>query len=161
MKVLAVIFLAAVSCDGIPGVVLGMTTDSVHSVSCQTIPSEHNQCGLAGKWKNQLQSVMEITCQDGQVNGRYNTAVGLAQDFYDIAGRYTMAGENMTDTVLSWAVSWNNNVFGNSNSSTAWSGIHYDEEGIIRTQWILTRYKTRPDIWQTSMIGHDEFERIC
>lgn len=129
------------------------------SMLCQDIPFELNQCLLAGKWKNQLQSVMEITCQDGQVDGRYNTAVGNAGNFYKLAGRYTLAGEN--DTVLSWTVSWNNNLYGNSESSTAWSGIHYYEEGIIRTQWILTRYKTRPNLWQTAMIGHDEFERVC
>lgn len=156
--VIVVLLAAAIT----PAVVLAtQTSNAGSSVPCSTIPDELNHCRVAGKWKNQLKSVMEITCQSGQVTGKYNTAVGRAQDYYDIAGRYTLAGPNMTDTIISWTVSWNNLVYGNSNSSTAWTGIHYAEEGIIRTQWILIRYQTRPNLWQTSMIGHDEFERVC
>ncbi|XP_045181202.2 streptavidin-like [Mercenaria mercenaria] len=128
---------------------------------CQTVPMEPNECGLAGKWKNQLKSEMKIICQNGEVTGKYNTAVGRASNYYQLVGRYTRVGTNSTDTILGWSVSWNNDVYGNSNSTTSWTGIHYRDEGNIHTHWILVRYHTKPNLWKTSMIGHDEFHRTC
>ncbi|XP_045181410.2 streptavidin-like isoform X1 [Mercenaria mercenaria] len=128
---------------------------------CQTIPMKPNECGLAGKWKNQLKSEMEIICQNGKVTGKYNTAVGRASNYYHLVGRYTRVGTNFTDTILGWSVSWNNDVYGNSNSTTSWTGIHYRDEGIIHTHWILVRYHNQANLWQTNMIGHDDFHRIC
>ncbi|XP_060588468.1 streptavidin-V2-like [Ruditapes philippinarum] len=117
-------------------------------------------CGIAGTWRNQLGSNVTFTCKDGQLDGKYNSAVGHAEDYYLLSGRYTLSGPKNDVVELGWVVSWNNKKFGNSHSATAWSGIYYPEDGIIRTQWILTRFKERKDNWETSFVNHDEFKRI-
>jgi hypothetical protein len=117
-------------------------------------------CGVAGTWKNQLGSKVTFSCKNGQINGKYNSAVGNAEDYYSLTGRYTRAGTDNNAVVLGWVVSWNNEMFGNSNSSTSWSGIYYPNERIIRTQWLLTRFKERNDYWDTTMVNHDEFTPI-
>ncbi|XP_045170216.2 streptavidin-V2-like [Mercenaria mercenaria] len=120
-----------------------------------------NHCGIAGLWTNQLKSVMEFTCKDGHLNGRYNTAVGQADDYYSLTGKYTMSGPNGADCVMGWVVSFNNKVFGNSNSTAAWSGIHYAHEHVIRTHWVLTRWHPLEDIRKTTTINHDDFVSLC
>ncbi|XP_060588446.1 streptavidin-V2-like [Ruditapes philippinarum] len=119
-----------------------------------------DDCGVAGTWKNQLWSKVTFSCKNGQITGKYNSAVGNAEDYYSLTGRYTRAGTDDNAVVLGWVVSWNNEVFGNSNSSTSWSGIYYPDERIIRTQWLLTRFKARNDYWETTMVNHDEFSPI-
>ncbi|XP_053399051.1 streptavidin-V2-like [Mercenaria mercenaria] len=120
-----------------------------------------NHCGIAGLWTNQLKSVMEFTCKDGHLNGRYNTAVGVADDYYNLTGKYTMSGPNGADCVMGWVVTYNNKVLGNSNSTCAWSGIHYANEHIIRTHWVLTHWHPLADSWQTTTINHDDFVSLC
>lgn len=120
-----------------------------------------NHCGIAGLWENQHKSVMEFTCKDGHLNGRYNTAVGHADDYYNLTGKYTMSGPDGSDCVMGWVVTFNNKIFGNSNSTCAWSGIHYESEHIIRTHWVLTHWHPLGDAWQTTTINHDDFVSIC
>jgi hypothetical protein len=121
---------------------------------------ESCDCGIDGKWKNELGSTMTLTCKDGQLEGIYNTGVGQAKYDYTLSGRYTLSGPKNDVVELGWVVSWNNKLFGNSNSATSWSGIYYPEDGIIRTQWMLVRYAERKDYWSTTQINHDEFERV-
>lgn len=118
-------------------------------------------CGITGTWKNELNSTVVFTsCKDGQIEGKYNTAVGNASDFYVLTGRYTLSGPKKDVVELGWVVAWNNTQYGNSNSVTSWNGIYYPKEGIIHTQWILTSYAERKDLWETSLINHDEFKRV-
>ena len=117
-------------------------------------------CGIAGEWRNELGSNMTLRCKDGQLEGAYNSAVGKAANNYPLSGRYTMAGPKKDVVILGWAVSWNNEKKGNSQSATTWSGIYYPDGGKILTQWILTSYKERKDYWETAMINHDEFVRF-
>ncbi|WAR17365.1 hypothetical protein MAR_031959 [Mya arenaria] len=38
---------------------------------CDTpIPDDKNDCGIAGVWRNQLQSVMKFTCVAGHIEGQ-------------------------------------------------------------------------------------------
>ncbi|KAK3587464.1 hypothetical protein CHS0354_007956 [Potamilus streckersoni] len=117
-------------------------------------------CGIAGKWKNQLGSTMQITCRKGNLRGKYRSSVGEASDFYDLSGRYTMTGVNQEDCILGFSVAWNNDVRGNSNSTTSWTGLLYASEGIIHTHWILTRYRELESMWASNLVGHDDFRRI-
>ncbi|KAL3855499.1 hypothetical protein ACJMK2_014707 [Sinanodonta woodiana] len=116
-------------------------------------------CGIAGNWINQLGSMMTITCWNGNLTGIYRSAVGAATDYYQLSGRYTMTGANQKDCVLGFSVAWNNDVRGNSNSTTSWTGLYYASEGIIHTHWILTRYQQINSLWSASLIGHDDFKR--
>ncbi|KAL4223931.1 hypothetical protein ACF0H5_017393 [Mactra antiquata] len=122
--------------------------------------SENKGCYLEGKWKNELGSTAEFACKDGQINGKYMTAVGKASGYYKLTGSYTLSGPNNDVIVASWVVTFNNSVYGNSESSCTWNGIFYPDEGVLYTQWILVRYAERKDLWQSSRIGHDEFKKL-
>lgn len=114
-------------------------------------------CILAGEWINELGSVMNITwCSDRDLYGTYQSAVGVAKYTYVLYGRYTT--ENQTNAVLGWTVSWKN-AFLNAHSVTTWSGIYSASEGIIYTQWLLTAYQDRANLWSATRVGHDEFKR--
>ncbi|KAL3855501.1 hypothetical protein ACJMK2_014708 [Sinanodonta woodiana] len=117
-------------------------------------------CGIDGNWINQLGSTMKITCRKGTLRGRYRSSVGEASDFYELSGRYTMTGANQEDCVVGFSVAWNNDVRGNSNSTTSWTGLYYASERIIHTHWILTRYREIDSLWATNLVGHDDFRRV-
>ncbi|KAK3102793.1 hypothetical protein FSP39_013956, partial [Pinctada imbricata] len=117
-----------------------------------------DDCGVSGKWMNQLNSTMELCCYKGNLFGKYNSAVGRAEDFYHLKGRYTVRGG---DCILGWSVAYNNAAFGNSNSTASWAGIHYADEGIIYTQWLLARHQQREHFWRVFHTNQDTFKRIC
>ncbi|KAH3798151.1 hypothetical protein DPMN_151741 [Dreissena polymorpha] len=50
------------------------------------VPDHQNECGIAGVWRDQLQSVMKFTCVGGHIDGTYFTAVGKADGFYELSG---------------------------------------------------------------------------
>lgn len=127
-----------------------------------TLPwlNSFDPCGISGKWKNQMGSILDISCENGYLNGKYSSAVGNANGLYEILGRYNMVGANNQDCVAGFSVAWNNDIMGNSNSTTSWTGIHYASEGVIHTHWILVRYMEPNKLWAASMVGHDDFERI-
>ena len=110
-----------------------------------------NHCGLKGVWQNQLDSSFAIEwCSEGHVAGRYHSAVGNADDYYDLSGKYTWA-ESVTNTtvVLAWTVSYNNTANGNSESVCAWSGLYYKADDKIYTHWIMSRAVEREHYWQS------------
>lgn len=114
---------------------------------------------LNGMWKNQLGSKVRLSCNKGHIEGNYMTGVGNAEGWYDIAGRYTMTGDNQDTIIASWVVSWNNSHYGNSQSATTWNGIYYPEEETLYTHWHLVRYQPREDYWQSTYVGSDIFKR--
>ncbi|KAK3587465.1 hypothetical protein CHS0354_007957 [Potamilus streckersoni] len=117
-------------------------------------------CGITGTWKNELGSVIELSCANGNLLGKYRSAVGEAKDFYQLTGRYTMTGDKQMDVIFGFSVAWNNAISGNSNSTTSWTGIHYKSEDVIYTHWILTRYMERSRMWASNLVGHADFRRI-
>ncbi|KAL3855503.1 hypothetical protein ACJMK2_014710 [Sinanodonta woodiana] len=117
-------------------------------------------CGITGSWKNELGSVIELSCENGNLVGKYRSAVGEAKECYDLSGRYTMTGAEHQDIIFGFSVAWNNDISGNSNSTTSWTGVHYKSEGIIHTHWILTRYMERRSMWASNLVGHADFRRI-
>ncbi|XP_053401219.1 streptavidin-V2-like isoform X2 [Mercenaria mercenaria] len=124
------------------------------------LKEEGCDCIIAGTWQNELGSNVTFTCKNGQLDGKYNSKVGEAEDYYTLSGRYTVSGPKNDVVELGWVVAWNNKKFGNSHSSTSWSGIYYPDDKVIRTQWLLTRYQEHKDYWMTTMVNHDEFKRI-
>ncbi|KAK3101768.1 hypothetical protein FSP39_006214 [Pinctada imbricata] len=125
---------------------------------CSQLEITADDCGVSGKWMNQLNSTMEICCVDGNLYGKYNSAVGKAEDFYVLRGRYTLHGD---DCILGWSVAFNNTAFGNSYSTASWSGIHYADEEIIYTQWLLASFQSRESFWKAFNTNQDVFHRIC
>ena len=83
-------------------------------------------------WQNELGSVMKFTAWDtneGSVDGSYCSSVGNAAFNYDLRGTFDTCGET-----IGWGVTWQND-FGDSNSTTAWSGriYNYPEDPYIQT----------------------------
>ena len=115
---------------------------------------------LSGDWYNELGSKMTLTAaDDGSLTGTYNSAVGDAEDFYVLAGRFDAAPPTGEGVSIGWAVTFRND-YRNAHSTTAWSGqFFYDGSERILTQWLLTSSTTPSDVWQSTNIGHDAFTR--
>ena len=126
---------------------------------CCANGTDCNPCGIAGKWENDLGSKAEFSCEDGFLSGKYNSKVGRAEDYYLLSGRYTMVGPNQTDAVVGWSVAWKNDVFGNSNSTSSFTGVYYNSTDTIYTTWILTRYTSLADKWSNSRVGINIFTK--
>ena len=116
-------------------------------------------CGITGNWTNELGSSVMFACNNGHLSGLYNSAVGEAANYYNLSGTYTMAGPTRRDTILGFSVAWNNEAHGNSNSTTSWTGIHYESQNKIFTTWILTRFTSVADKWSNSYVDQNVFER--
>ncbi|KAH3881584.1 streptavidin-like [Dreissena polymorpha] len=127
---------------------------SVEEICKVPIPSSYNNCSRAGVWKNELQSVMRITCIQGQIRGFYCSAVGKAKSYYPLSGRYLVARGN--SVIMGWTVAWQN-PSGNNQSSTSWSAISYTGD-VIESQWLLTSYST--ELWRTVMSNRDRFMKV-
>ncbi|KAK6981159.1 avidin family protein [Favolaschia claudopus] len=120
---------------------------------------------LSGTWHNELGSIMTLTAdKNGGLTGTYNSAVGEAEDAYILTGRFDTAPLADEGVALGWAVSWKNDKE-DANSATTWSGQFFpgDSEGdamttkTILTQWLLTSGTKAGDVWESTLIGHDEF----
>ncbi|XP_061186575.1 streptavidin-V2-like [Saccostrea echinata] len=114
-------------------------------------------CALSGTWRNQLQSVMTITCKTGTIQGQYNSAVGNAEREYELAGRYQQVNE--TEYIVGWSVAYKNQ-YRDAKSIASWTGVFYAAEGTIKTQWILASYKDPEDYWRTFTTNQDTFSRV-
>ncbi|XP_045194647.2 streptavidin-V2-like [Mercenaria mercenaria] len=127
--------------------------------------NEGNEYDIAGRWSNELGSKNTFRCKKGQLDGTYTSAVWNAKDYYDISGR--CIEPNKGGELLDWVMAWKNKTFGNSHSTTSWSGIYYAQEKVIRIQWpqwLLTDYNGDLEppqrYWEATKINHDEFRNI-
>ncbi|KAJ6465636.1 tamavidin1 [Mycena vitilis] len=125
---------------------------------------------FSGTWFNELGSQMVLVANaSGTISGQYNSAVGEAQDFYVLAGRFdtappapTAPGDPAEGVSIGWTVAWHNTKE-NAHSNTVWSGQFFDKDASgdqrILTQWFLTTSSTPADLWSSTQVGHDEFGR--
>lgn len=82
--------------------------------------SDNNDMKLEGLWHNELGSCMMIeSAKDGMLTGWYNTKVGEAKRKYVLTGRYDHLKCRRT---LGWTVTWVNEYYSKSESTTSWSG---------------------------------------
>ncbi|KAH3735135.1 hypothetical protein DPMN_041597 [Dreissena polymorpha] len=86
------------------------------------IDPSQNGCLRAGVWKNDLNSVMQITSSYGQIRGFYCSVVGQATSSYMLSGRYLVGTPNTV--IMGWTVAWQNFKM-KTESSTSWSAISY------------------------------------
>ncbi|KAJ8516436.1 hypothetical protein ONZ45_g6253 [Pleurotus djamor] len=120
---------------------------------------------LAGTWYNELGSTMVLEVHDdGSLTGTYHSNVGEVPPTFPLSGRYNLSPPSGQGIALGWVVSWEN-PGSNVHSATAWSGQYFPASGsvasseAILTQWILSRSTEREDLWESSIVGHDEFGR--
>ncbi|KAK6978183.1 avidin family protein [Favolaschia claudopus] len=98
---------------------------------------------LSGTWHNELGSIMTLTAdKNGGLTGTYNSAVGEAQDAYILTGRFDTAPLADEGVALGWAVSFS---------------AEGDAMKTILTQWLLTSGTKAGDVWESTLVGHDEF----
>ena len=110
-------------------------------------------------WYNQLGSKLTLSSVDedkGSFIGKYYSAVGNAENEYDLSGRYDTDGRT-----LGWVVSYKNSCH-NAHSTCAWCGqIEFAEDTmekpIILTTWLLTRQTTPDKDWDSTEVGFDNF----
>jgi hypothetical protein len=116
--------------------------------------------GLSGDWYNQLGSKTTLIADgSGGLSGTYCSAVGTAQDFYILTGRYDADPPSDKGVSVGWVVTWRNSKL-NAHSTTTWSGQYFDggNERIL-TQWLLTSSTAPSDVWSSTNIGNDTFTR--
>jgi hypothetical protein len=116
---------------------------------------------LSGTWYNELGSKMILAVDGaGGLSGSYYSAVGDAQDFYILAGRYDNAPPSGAGTSLGWAVTFYNNK-NNAHSTSTWSGQYFNDASgeRILTNWLLTSSTPAASVWNSTNIGNDTFTR--
>lgn len=107
-----------------------------------------NSDGIAGRWSNELGSVMELRCvgDNGELVGTYTSGV-RDRHTYELIG-YANA------TTVVFAVN-----FVSSASIGAWSG-HYDpDKGTLVMLWHLVAEPKAGELWDTTFAGFDTFTR--
>lgn len=120
------------------------------------------QSDLCGEWYNALGSKMSLSTDvNGGLMGTYCSAVGNAQDFYLLTGRFDSSPPSQGGVSIGWVVTFRNESR-NAHSTTAWGGQYFDKtNGVerITTNWLMS-YSTKPeDNWNLTNIGNDAFTR--
>ena len=122
-------------------------------------PSSHGSApDFKGKWSNRLGSEMELMVDtDGDVIGKYRTAVGLANPSEEFDLKGFVSGDLIVFCVN----------FGRLGSLTSWTGQHTkDENGneVIYTLWHLAKNvpdEVEPDnLWAGILAGANEYRRV-
>lgn len=116
---------------------------------------------LSGVWYNELHSKMTlIVDENGGLSGEYCSAVGEAEDFYILTGRFdAFPPSDGRGVSVGWVVTFRNNK-GNAHSTSTWSGQYFDggDERIL-THWLLTSSTIPSSVWKSTNVGHDTFTR--
>ncbi|KAJ7081149.1 avidin family protein [Mycena belliarum] len=117
--------------------------------------------GISGEWYNELGSKMTLIVEGGGgLSGKYNSAVGEAEDFYVLAGRFDSDPPADEGISLGWVVTYRNKKL-NANSTAAWSGQYFGGDGGERiiTNWLLTSSTAADSVWNSTRVGNDTFMR--
>ena len=115
---------------------------------------------LSGDWHNQLGSKMTLIAdENGGLRGKYNSAVGEAEDFYILTGRFDARPPSDEGVSVGWVVTYHNRKL-NAHSTATWSGqFFYDGHERILTNWLLTSSTAPSSVWKSTNVGHDTFTR--
>ncbi|KAJ3851416.1 hypothetical protein EV368DRAFT_65762 [Lentinula lateritia] len=110
---------------------LGLSSCILGAVSTTASASPQSQIGspLSGNWINELGSTMTLLADQ---NGGLSISVG-------------------------WVVTYNNEQR-NAHSTATWSGQYFNNSSVetILTQWLLTTSSTQADVWESTLVGHNE-----
>jgi hypothetical protein len=130
----------------------------VAGVSSST--SEFRADRLIGVWKNQLNSIFNVSYVDKvtmELRGTYSSPSGTTGLYYPAVGyvNWIPVPDPTKDsaTVISFSVHW-----GTIGSITSWSGIVGDD-GKLVAQWFLVRPVTSY-AWDHVLTGQDTFAKM-
>ncbi|NUT51098.1 MAG: hypothetical protein HOV94_27910 [Saccharothrix sp.] len=141
-------------------VVLGAISVSANAAEPRRA-DEQPLSAITGTWFNQLGSKMVVTAvPGGNLTGTYESAVGNAENTYELRGRYDAEPSATTAGVtLGWTVNWRN-AYRNAHSTATWSGQYYGgaQERIV-TRWLLVSSTAPVDEWGSTRVGQDTFTR--
>ncbi len=118
---------------------------------------------LAGVWENEHGSIMEITVQEGRIEGSYSSHTGDTGT-YRVLGLADPAPDEGTQT-FSFAVSWRP-LDGHADGA----GEHWvsgfvgqlqliNGEETLTTMWMLTKPTTPEENWTSMLIDKSVFKR--
>lgn len=115
---------------------------------------------LAGKWYNELGSMMELEVVGDTITGTFMPNVD------EVVGGYPLTGLTDSDAspdsqAVGFVVAWHRGPEDNLHSVTAWSGQYQIINGkeVLTTQWLLTREHIPEHNWSSTVVGHDTFTR--
>jgi hypothetical protein len=115
---------------------------------------------IEGVWYNELNSMMELKRQGPSITGKYNTRVGDADGWYEVAG--WVGGQESGRATLGLVVLWENQTR-STDSVTVWTGEWFIDPatGLERLEmmWLLTKETTAADEWTSTTVGKDFFYR--
>ena len=118
---------------------------------------------LAGVWENEHGSIMEITVEDGRIEGIYSSHTGDTGT-YHVAGLADSQSSDESQT-FAFAVSWRS-----LNGHAGRSGEHWvsafvgqlqviDGEETLATMWLLTKPTAPEENWTSMLIDKSIFKR--
>ncbi|KAJ7193143.1 Avidin/streptavidin [Mycena pura] len=86
---------------------------------------------LSGDWYNQLGSKMTLIADEsGGLRGKYNSAVGNAEGFYILTGRFDLCAPSDSGVSIGWAVTFRNPKL-NAHSTATWSGQYSNTSTVM------------------------------
>jgi len=116
---------------------------------------------ITGKWQNQLGSIVYFTANsNGELCGKYNTAVGNASKEFPLHGSWCSVrdGGGLISFTVAWARLRPEDFH---RSTTAWSGRLYLTPIVeIVTTWTLTSEEPRSDQWKSILLNKDVFHKV-
>jgi hypothetical protein len=132
-----------------------------HETALAVALSADNKAGTpaaawVGRWKNQMDSFMELQVNGSDITGTYTSANSAQGDGGPITGALKgyVAGD-----LISFLVLWP------GGSMTAWTGqlVHDDDAPCIETLWHLVtdveNAKEPDELWTSTLAGADAFRR--
>ena len=99
--------------------------------------------------------ISNVDPNTGTFSGLYYSAVGKAEKFYSLVGRYDTASDSPT---FGWTVSYQNQ-YENAHSTATWSGQYQCVSGTptLLTTWLLTSQTEPSDNWKSTNVGVNVF----
>jgi hypothetical protein len=122
---------------------------------------KHPSAPFAGRWRNELGSVMTLKVSRGIVSGNYTSRV--SGDHKPVSGTVTGRANGY---VIAFVVAWPRSEETGEASLTAWVGQFVRERGreVIQTLWHLTEevddLGDPLELWRSVTAGADRFTRI-
>lgn len=108
---------------------------------------------VAGTWRSELGSEVELHVTDGFLSGRYRSAVGTVQQSQSLIGFCTPPTATGT-VVLGFVVCW-----ADTGSVTTWTGSYDRLSDRLHLTWLLEAAATPETGWRSTTLGQDVFER--
>lgn len=83
---------------------------AILAIATSVLSQQVNSSSIAGTWYNELGSTAVFVTENGTLSGKYNSAVGNAEDFYVLTGRYETSPTTGKGQTLGWTVNYRNDL---------------------------------------------------